>query len=78
MRREMGAVGGRRGVLTELGQAVFVERSESLLLAHWRPRWAARKMPRRCVCACWMSTPASTALAVLNEVPFGAAVGGSR
>ena len=35
VRREMGAVGGRRGVLTELGQAVFMERSESLLLAHW-------------------------------------------
>ena len=26
-----------------------------------RPRWAATKTPRRCVCACWMNTPASTA-----------------
>jgi hypothetical protein len=33
--REMGRAGGSRGVITEFGRAVFVERSEALLCACW-------------------------------------------
>lgn len=35
VRRELGRGGQRRGALTELGRAMFVERSEALLLSYW-------------------------------------------